>query len=133
MAQHPWTTHNKINEIGIVPSIDGDVLFDRSAVVNAATTVYTVPTGKKLLLFNWTITARNTAVASGYAYAILSEADATPKYTFLQANIISGSGLTNTGNCFIPLDCDAGDKFTVSSSDANLTVVLSIHGILIDA
>ena len=132
MAQYPFSETNQANWIGVKPAIIGEQLIDIAIGHNAITNFYTVPANKQLLLFNWNSSFRNESGGVASGYFILFDSAATARYRFHYFTCPDNDSKYAHQEYYIPVVCDAGDYFTVSTSANNARLYSNIHGILQD-
>lgn len=131
MAEHPWASHDYVKEVGIKPSINGDIVQVHSDAVGATLTLHTVSAGKTLLLFSWEASLRVLAACpNDFQYYMRGYTSAAAvKYEFVNGFTQNDQNHHITQNYFIPLVFDAGDYINIATNHYNLGLAVNIFGI----
>jgi len=122
-----WRIPNVALWRGFVHANQGSDTVSHGIATNETTTIFTVPANHVYLIRNATAVIRSSAVVTTVGTARVRRSGGTLYMFATGAFPLGGGSYQIPHNFFYPLECVAGDILEVISTNAQMTVTLSVQ------
>lgn len=133
MSQPNFSETNRTAVVGARPYYEGDDTFIFGQAEYTTNVLYTVATGKVLLILASNIVVRKEDAIQKAGYFDLRNGSDVIKFRFGFFESAAIGGVSETVSYYPPLPAAAGWDLTAVSTGANCVTYGSIYGVLVDA